>query len=612
MAVAACILAAICLPIANTLHPAVTADTVKQLTAVTQDMRKHPKDWFKQERDVSVAMKDMREEGITAAGLAEDAVLIATKKGDKYFVADTRFGRVGDLILAAYKNDKPPAFPVIYLDGVRHIKPEAESTSIVALEVIGRLTSVLFMVGMGVGLFFIVRNGRDHNFSLTKAPDIRFKDVIGAGEAKAALQDVVAYLKDPKEFAALGGRPPRGVLMVGPPGTGKTRLAQAVAGECGVSFIAVNGSDFSSKFYGVAIQRVKALFKLARENAPCIIFLDEADGIAARTTNSDSPAAAESNRIINQVLVEMDGFNPDDGVIVLGATNLVEMLDEAMLREGRFDRRVHLRVPALKEREQLFEMYASKVKAASGIDFAQLARLTTGVTPAAIASIVNQAALLAAKEKRLSVELPNFLEAIEISRMGAQDDGAQAMTEAERKRVAYHEAGHAFVAHQLGVGVVEKVTILPRGGALGVTLVTQSEEKSLHLKSDLEKRIVMLLGGRCAEIIFFDEASTGAAHDLKEASKLALAMVTQHGFGASGSLFSLSAISDANLAQAEFAKGIDQANLILKQLEARCFAVLQESHDAMIYFCDNLLANETVPGEAVADALQAVAFKKAA
>lgn len=583
-----------------------------ELTGVGKEMRKAPKDWFKQEKDISSIVKDVRNGDIVAAGLADDAVLVSTTKGAKYYVSDTRYGRVGDLVLSSYHNEKLQPFTVVFLDGVKRVPPTESNSGLVYLEIGGRFLSMVFMLGMLVGLVALIKQSREQKFELQEATDIRFDDVVGAAEAKNAVSDIVAYLKDPESFSELGGRPARGVLMVGPPGTGKTRLAQALAGECGVSFISINGSDFSSKYYGVAIQRVKALFKLARDNAPCIVFIDEIDGVGKRTTSSDSPAAAESNRIVNQILVEMNGFKTEDGVIVIGATNLVEMLDEAMLRPGRFDRQVYVRLPELQDRRKIFELYAKKIKTAEGVDFEQLGRLTIGMSPAAIEVIVNQAALLAAKEKAQVVELAHFQEAIEVARMGEANQGAKAMSEAERKRVAVHEAGHAFIAHKLGAGRVEKVTILPRGRALGVTLVTQDEDQYLHLKSELENRIVMLLGGRCAELLMLGEASTGAGQDLKEASKLALAMVSQYGFNEAGSLFSLSAIQDATLAQPEMGKAIEAANNILKAMEQKCFACLEESRDALVLFSERLLAEETLPGEAVAEALAVRALKKVA
>lgn len=592
-------------------HPKPIPAPNSELAGQFGDMRKTPQAWFLKEKDISSLVSDIRTNQVANAGLGSDVVLITTKQGVKYFVADTTFGRVGDLVLSAYKQETKEIFPVVFLEGIKHYADGKESsTGLMVLEIAGRATSMLFMLAMGIGLYLFIKQSKENSFELTKGSTLRFADVIGAGEAKEAVSDIVAYLKNPATFSDIGARPPHGVLMVGPPGTGKTRLAQAMAGECGVSFIALNGSDFSSKYYGVAIQRVKTLFKLARKNAPCIVFIDEIDGVGKRTTSSDSPAAAESNRIVNQILVEMDGFKAGDGVIVMGATNLVEMLDDAMLREGRFDRRIHIKMPELLDRQKLFELYAKQIQSENNIDFQQLARLTTGLSPATIAAIVNQSALLAAKDQRQTIGMPHYLEAIEISRMGGLAGGAKALSSAEKRRVAVHEAGHAFIAHKLKVGRVEKVTILPRGGALGVTLVTQEEDKHLHLQSELENRIVMLLGGRCAELLLLKEASTGAAEDLKEASRIALAMVNQFGFGGDNSLFSSGALTgQVPLAKTE--ADIGQATVILAEQEQLCFTLLAQSREALDCFIEKLIIEETLPGSAVQDALSASKLKVA-
>ncbi|MEA2698159.1 MAG: cell division protease FtsH, partial [Myxococcales bacterium] len=335
----------------------------------------------------------------------------------------------------------------------------------------------------------------------------------------------------------------------------------------------------------------------------CIVFIDEIDGVGRRTTTENGGASeAEGNRIINQILAEIDGFNSSSGVIVIGATNFPDAVDPALLREGRFDRKIQLKLPALVDREALFRLYAKKVKTVGELGYARLARLTTGLTPAAIAYVVNHAALISARNEQLDVPMANFIEAIEVCRMGEVNGSTSALTEAERERVAVHEAGHAIIAQVMNVGRVEKVTILSRGGALGVTLVTQTEDKQLHLKSELTNRIQMLLGGRAAELITYNDASSGAASDLKEASRLALSMVAMLGLSDEGTLFSLDALSALNL-KPDATIAVAQAESILATQNEQCLATLRELHGALVELTEKLVEHETLDGEEVAQAI---------
>ncbi|UXY14547.1 AAA family ATPase [Chitiniphilus purpureus] len=578
------------------------AATQQTLPQVARAMREDPAAWFAAERDFTALARDLDADRVTAIGLARNSVLVSTRGGQRYFVLDGRATPVADWLLARYR-DRAAPFQVTLLNTVSYDGPGGHETGN-TLEAAGRALNILVMLGLVGALVWMMRGGGGgRQYDLNVKVETTFDDVVGAKEAKHALQDIAAFLKAPASFAALGARPSSGVLMSGPPGTGKTLLARALAGECGVSFISASGSDFTSKFYGVGPMKVKALFKAARKHAPCILFIDEIDGIGKRTTSGNGPAESEGNRIINQILVEMDGFKADEGVIVVGATNLVDNVDEALLREGRFDRRVHVKLPDVIDREGIFQLYTGRVKAESGIDYALLARLTTGLAPAALASIVNQATLLAAKLGREQVGQAELTEAIEISRMGEVNGAVRALTAEERERVAVHEAGHAVIAELLGVGRVEKVTILPRGGALGVTLVSPPEDRHLHRKSELENRIVMLLGGRCAELLTFGEASTGASHDLQEASRIALAMVAQYGFGSKGSLFNLAAIDNPALVQPEMGNAIEEAKDLLARLEQKCMACLTSHAGALHQIVEALLDKETVPGETVAQAV---------
>ena len=573
------------------MHP---EDFQPKLTGVAQEMRMKPAEWSKAEKDGTALLEDLRAKKISAVGLGNSSVLVSTKDGEKYFVQD-KGNAFSSLVLSTAK-DAAPDFQVAVLPlaslGVR-------DTGGSALGMMRDVMGLLLPVALVLLLVHFMRGELSKGPQVLEKPeDLKFTDVVGAQEAKAALQDVVAYMKDSQRYAALGARPPAGVLMLGGPGVGKTLLAKALAGECGANFIATNGSDFTSKFYGVGVEKVKRLFALARKNAPCIIFIDEIDGIAKRTSGGSGPAESESNRIVNQVLVEMDGFASNEGIVVVGATNLADNLDEALLREGRFDRRVSVKLPDVRDRADILRLYAKKVKVAGELDYQQLARLTTGMSPATLAYVVNHAALLAARKGQESVTNAEFMEAIETAQIGELNGAQRALTEAERRRIAVHEAGHAVVAAVLGAGKVEKVTILPRGGALGVTLVTQDEDKTLHLHSDLKKRIQMLLGGRNAELAVLDEASTGAGHDLQEASRLALDMVGRYGFGDKGELFSLNALP-AQLAQGQVTACVKEANRVLEELNIACQRVLEEHRNALDALTAELLRDETVNGERV-------------
>jgi cell division protease FtsH len=397
----------------------------------------------------------------------------------------------------------------------------------------------------------------------------------------------------------MGVRAPCGILMVGGPGVGKTRLAQALAGECGANFISITGSYFSAKYYGVGIQKVKRLFELARKNAPTVIFIDEADGLAKRTDTGGGPVEAESNRIINQLLAEMDGFASNEGVIIVAATNHPDNLDEALRRPGRFDRTVQVRLPDLEDRTKIFSFYAAKLTSKSDdIDFNQLARLTTGLSPATLAMIVNQAGLVAHKAGDDEVASKHFVEAIKIARIGDVSGAERALNDDERKRIAVHEAGHGLVAALLGTGVLEEVTILPRGGALGAALITKTQDKHLYLETEIRNEIQVLLGGRNAELLMFSEASSGAAQDLQEASRIGLDMVSKFGFNADGNLFSLAALP-AQYAGLQMKTAIKHANILLKHLNEACYALLRDNEPVLRAIAEQLLESETVPGATV-------------
>jgi len=358
-----------------------------------------------------------------------------------------------------------------------------------------------------------------------------FADVAGADEAKAELEEIVAFLKDPETYGRLGARPPKGVLLVGPPGTGKTLLARAVAGEAGVPFFSISGSEFVEMFVGVGAARVRDLFEQARKAAPCIIFIDELDALGrARAAGPITGGYDEKEQTLNQLLVELDGFDPSTGIVLLAATNRPEVLDPALTRAGRFDRQVVIDRPDRKGRRDILAVHVRKVKLAPEVDLDEIAGLTPGFTGADLANLVNEAALAATRAKRAAITRDDFTWAIERVVAGIERRSRR-LNEDERKRVAYHELGHALVALSLpGADPVHKVSIIPRGvGALGYTMQRPTEDRFLLTRNELKTRMAVLLGGRAAEDLVFGEISTGAQDDLMRASEIARGMVTRYG-----------------------------------------------------------------------------------
>ncbi len=390
-------------------------------------------------------------------------------------------------------------------------------------------------VGGGAGLGGLLSVGKSRAKIYAESDvKVTFADVAGVDEAKFELQEVVAFLKDPKSYSRLGAHIPKGILLVGPPGTGKTLLARAVAGEAGVQFFSISGSEFVEMFVGVGAARVRDLFDQARKAAPAIIFIDELDSLGRQRSGVLAGGMDEKEQTLNQLLAELDGFDPSIGVILLAATNRPEILDPALLRAGRFDRQVLVDRPDLSGRRAILQVHAQKIVLAPGVDLGQVAALTTGFTGADLANLVNEAALLATRRQAAAVSLADFTAAVERIVAGLEKK-SRVLSPAERRRVAYHEMGHALVASSLrGVDPVQKVSIIPRGvGALGYTMQRPTEDRFLLARSDLENRIAVLLGGRAAEGLIFDgDVSTGAADDLQRATEIAFEMVTRHGMDA--------------------------------------------------------------------------------
>jgi cell division protease FtsH len=575
-----------------------TQASAQALGGIASQMRANSSAWTLREKNASDMLRDVRDHNVAAIGLSRNAILVSTLHGEKYYVADHNGTFSNALLLGDLKPGSTSSYQLVWLPDADVRTAGARWTEVVdhTRDALSLLLPVLMLGGI---LWFMRREMMGGARLLSKAPTLRFHDVIGAGEAKAALADVQAWLTEPAQFSGMGVRAPCGILMTGGPGVGKTRLAQALAGECGANFIAITGSYFSAKYYGVGIQKVKHLFELARKNAPTVIFIDEADGLGKRTDTGSGPVEAESNRIINQLLAELDGFESNEGVVVVAATNHPDNLDEALRRPGRFDRTVQVRLPDLEDRAQILRFYAAKLKTKPGdIDFTQLARLTTGLSPATLSMIVNQAGLVARKAGEREAAATHFLEAIKIARIGDINGAERALSDDERTRIAVHEAGHGLVAALLDTGVLEEVTILPRGGALGVALITKTQDKYLYRETEMRNEIQVLLGGRNAELLAFDEASSGAAQDLQEASRISLDMVSKHGFNADGNLFSLASLPQ-QYAGLQLKNSIEHANVLLRDLNDECFALLRANEPVLRAIAQQLLESETVPGETV-------------
>ena len=441
---------------------------------------------------------------------------------------------------------------------------------------------------------------------------VTFKDVAGVDEEKEELQEIVEFLKAPKKFTDMGARIPKGVLLVGHPGTGKTLLAKAVAGEAGVPFFIISGSDFVEMFVGVGASRVRDLFEQAKRNAPCIIFIDEIDAVGRQRGAGLGGGHDEREQTLNQLLVEMDGFSANEGVIVLAATNRPDILDKALLRPGRFDRRIPVELPDLAGREAILKVHAKKVKLESNVDFNQIARATSGASGAELANIVNEAALRAVRCGREFVIQSDLEESVEVVIAGYQRKNA-VISPKEKEIVAYHEIGHALVAaKQTESAPVHKITIIPRtSGALGYTMQVEEGEKSLMSKEEAFNKIATFTGGRAAEELIFGTFTSGASNDIEQATKLARAMVTRFGMSKDFDMMALETVNnqylggDTSLAcSPEMAGKVDEEVLsIIKDAHEKAINILKENIDKLHELAHFLLEKETITGEEFMDIL---------
>ena len=520
------------------------------------------------------------------------------------------------------KMDDPELTSRLSEHGVRFDKEIVEETSpllsfllsfvfpIVLFIALGQLLTRQMMKRMGGGkdaMSFGMGNSNAKVYVKDSAGSIKFDDVAGEDEAKENLSEIVNYLHDPSKYRDIGASMPKGILLVGPPGTGKTMLAKAVAGEANVPFFSISGSEFVEMFVGMGASKVRDLFKQAKEKAPCIVFIDEIDAIGKKRDGGKFGGGNdEREQTLNQLLTEMDGFEGSNGVIILAATNRPESLDPALTRPGRFDRRVPVELPDLQGREAILRVHAKKIKTEPNINYAQIARMASGASGAELANIVNEAALRAVRNHRTAASQADMEESIEVVIAGYQKKNA-ILTDKEKSIVSYHEIGHALVAAlQSHSAPVQKITIVPRtSGALGYTMQVEEGNHYLMTKEELENKIATLTGGRAAEEVRFGVISTGASNDIEQATKLARGMITRYGMSEAFDMVALETVTnqylggDASLAcSAETQTQIDhQVVALVKKEHAKAVGILTENRAKLDELAKYLYEKETITGE---------------
>ena len=477
---------------------------------------------------------------------------------------------------------------------------------IILFVAIGQLMSRKMMEKMGGGNSMMFNMGKSNARVYVKSAEgIKFADVAGEDEAKENLSEIVDYLHDPGKYREIGASMPKGILLVGPPGTGKTMLAKAVAGEADVPFFSMSGSEFVEMFVGMGASKVRDLFKQAKEKAPCIVFIDEIDAIGKKR-DGQLGGNDEREQTLNQLLTEMDGFEGNNGVIILAATNRPESLDPALTRPGRFDRRVPVELPDLKGREEILKVHAKKIRIAEDVDFNKIARMASGASGAELANIVNEAALRAVRDGRRFATQADLEESIEVVIAGYQKKNA-IMTDHEKHIVAYHEIGHALVAaKQTNSAPVQKITIVPRtSGALGYTMQVEEGNHYLMSKSEIENKIATFTGGRAAEEVVFGSVTTGASNDIEQATKLARAMITRYGMSDDFDMVAMETVNnqylggDTSLAcSADTQAEIDrQVVALVKKQHDKAIKILTDNRDKLDELAKFLYEKETITGE---------------
>ena len=521
---------------------------------------------------------------------------------DRLYKAQVKFGSV-------YKKTSPFATVMEWV------------LSIAFFIMIGRLISRMLMKNMGIDqnispnamMFGSQGKSGAKMYVEDDKTQIHFKDVAGQDEAKESLQEVVDFLHNPKKYEAVGAKMPKGVLLVGPPGTGKTLLAKAVAGEASVPFFSIAGSEFVEMFVGMGASKVRDLFKQANEKAPCIVFIDEIDTIGKKRDAGGMGGNDEREQTLNQLLTEMDGFDGTKGVIILAATNRPEVLDPALLRPGRFDRRVNIELPDIIGRESILKLHAADVKLADDIDFNVIARMTPGASGAELANIINEGALGAVRHKRAYVSQEDLQEAIDTVIAGAQKKN-KILSADEKKIVSYHEVGHALVAAlQTHSAPVQKITIVPRtGGSLGFTMQVEEADHNLMSKTELENKIATFTGGRAAEELVFGSITTGASNDIEQATKMARAMITRYGMCDDFDMVALEAVQnqylggDTSLSCSESTAAEIDAKVVtlVKAEHKKAYDLLKENREKLDEIAKYLYEKETISGEEFMDILE--------
>ena len=515
--------------------------------------------------------------------------------------------------------DDPNLTERLYESGAKFSKDVDASTSPLLSLLITGLLPMLIFIGLGQYMAKKLREqmgGKDSlmfggmgksnaKIYVQSTKGIRFDDVAGEDEAKESLAEIVDYLHNPQKYTDVGASMPKGVLLVGPPGTGKTMLAKAVAGEANVPFFSISGSEFVEMFVGMGASKVRDLFKQAKEKAPCIVFIDEIDAIGKKRDNQLS-SNDEREQTLNQLLTEMDGFDDNNGVIILAATNRPESLDPALTRPGRFDRRVPVELPDLAGREAILKVHAKKIKTADDVNFHTIARMASGASGAELANMINEAALRAVRNNRTVVTEADLEESIEVVIAGYQKKNA-VLSDQEKKTVAYHEIGHALVAAmQSHSAPVQKITIIPRtSGALGYTMQVETGDKYLMSKDELANKICTFTGGRAAEDVVFGEITTGASNDIEQATKLARAMITRYGMSEEFDMVALETVNnqylggDTSLAcSAATQQEIDKMIVsLVKSQHEKAIQILKDNRKALDALAKYLYEKETITGE---------------
>ena len=562
-----------------------------------------------------VFLTQMQNKNISQAEVNEDVIYFYLKDEDKSDKAGTTiFSENTQKVYSTVRMDDPQLVERLYNAGASfgEVKPKEVSpwfSTLIMFVVFFLLWQFVMkkamskMGGIGNAMAFGKSNAKVYVKAQTGKT---FKDVAGQDEAKDALREIVDFLHNPQKYTEIGASMPKGALLVGPPGTGKTLLAQAVAGEAEVPFFSISGSEFVEMFVGMGAAKVRDLFKQANEKAPCIVFIDEIDTIGKKRDGNGMGGNDEREQTLNQLLTEMDGFDGRKGVVILAATNRPETLDKALLRPGRFDRRIPVELPDLKGREAILKVHAENVKMEGGIDFGTNARATSGASGAELANIINEAALRAVRMGHNRVKQEDLMESVEVILAGYQRKGAVISPE-EKKIIAYHEVGHALVAaKQKNSAPVQKITIIPRtSGALGYTLQVDEGEKSLMSKEELFNKIATFTGGRVAEELKFGSITTGASNDIEQATRLARGMITRFGMSEEFGMVALETINnqylggDTSLACSnETATKIDAAVVaVVKQAHEKAVGIIRENMNKLDEIAQFLLEKETITGE---------------